>query len=239
MVENYSWSSVKVDLWGLSFFYRHVLGQPMEWVDIIKPPNSRSLPDVPTRQDVQLLINSVYRLRYRVYFFALYSMGLRLGEGLSLEVGDIDAAQKRVHVRMGKGGKDRYVPIPDVTLQHLRRFWCTHRNPRLIFPNGSGNEASARTATSPMDRGCVQAAIKAARISCGIHKHLTVHSLRHAYATHLLELGVDLRSIQVVMGHQKPETTARYAHLTDVNRQQARDRIEDLVAGINLRWEEI
>jgi site-specific recombinase XerD len=67
----------------------------------------------------RLLINSVYRLRYRVYFFALYSMGLRLGEGLSLEVGDIDAAQKRVHVRMGKGGKDRYVPIPDVTLQHL------------------------------------------------------------------------------------------------------------------------
>lgn len=239
MVENYSWSSVKVDLWGLSFFYRHVLGQPMEWVDIIKPPNSRSLPDVPTRQEVQLLINSVYRLRYRVYFFALYSMGLRLGEGLSLEVGDIDAAQKRVHVRMGKGGKDRYVPIPDVTLQHLRRFWCTHRNPRLIFPNGSGNEASARTATSPMDRGGVQAAIKAARISCGIHKHLTVHSLRHAYATHLLELGVDLRSIQVVMGHQKPETTARYAHLTDVNRQQARDRIEDLVAGINLRWEDV
>jgi site-specific recombinase XerD len=239
MVENYSWSSVNVDLWGLSFFYRYVLGQPMEWVDIIKPPNSRSLPDVPTRQDVQLLINSVYRLRYRVYFFARYSMGLRLGEGLSLEVGDIDAAQKRVHVRMGKGGNDRYVPIPDVTLQHLRRFWCTHRNPPLIFPNGSGNEASARTATSPMDLGGVQAAIKAAWISCGIHKHLTVHSLRHADATHLLELGVDLRSIQVVMGHQKPETTARYAHLTDVNRQQARDRNEDLVARINLLWEEI
>ena len=239
MVENYSWSSVKVDLWGLSFFYRHVLGQPMEWVEIIKPPNSRSLPDIPTRQEVQLLINSVYRLRYRVYFFALYSMGLRLGEGLGLEVRDIDAAGRRVHVRQGKGGKDRYVPLPDATLQHLRRFWLTHRNPRLLFPNGSGNEASARTATTPMDRGGVQAAIKAARISCGINKHLTVHSLRHAYATHLLELGVDLRSIQVVMGHQKPETTARYAHLTEVNRQQAKDRIEDLVAGINLRWEEI
>jgi integrase/recombinase XerD len=231
MVENYSWSSVKVDLWGLSFFFRQVLGQPMEWVDIIKPPNSRSLPDVPTREEVQRLINSVYRLRYRVYFFAVYSMGLRLGEGLGLEIGDIDAAQKRVHVRQGKGGKDRYVPLPDATLQHLRRFWSTHRHPRLLFPNGSGNQASARTARSPMDRGGVQAAIKAARISCGIHKHLTVHSLRHAYATHLLELGVDLRSIQVVLGHQKPETTARYAQLTEVNRQQAKDRIEDLVAG--------
>jgi integrase len=77
MVENYSWSSVKVDLWGLSFFCRYVLGQTMQWVEIIKPPNSRSLPDIPTRQEVQLLINSVYRLRYRVYVFALYSMGLR------------------------------------------------------------------------------------------------------------------------------------------------------------------
>ena len=239
MVENYSWSSVKVDLWGLSFFFRHVLGQPMDWVDIVKPPNSSSLPDIPTREEVQRLINSVYRLRYRVYFFAIYSMGLRLGEGLALEIGDIDTANRRVHVRQGKGGKDRYVPLPDATLQHLRRFWRTHRHPRLLFPNGSGNEASARTASSPMDRGGVQAAIKAARISCGINKHLTVHSLRHAYATHLLELGVDLRSIQDVLGHQKPETTARYAHLTEVNRQQANDRIEDLVAGFPLRWEDV
>jgi integrase/recombinase XerD len=238
MVENYSWSSVKVDLWGLSFFYRHVLGQPMDWVDIIKPPKSRSLPDVPTRQEVQLLINSVYRLRYRVYFFTVYSMGLRLGEGLSLEVGDIDAANRRVHVRQGKGGKDRYVPLPDATLLVLRRFWSTHRNPRLLFPNGSGNDASARTALTPMDRGGVQAAMNAARNSCRLHKHLTIRSLRHAYATHLLELGVDLRSIQVVMGHESPETTSRYAHLTDINRQQARDRIEDLVAGFALRWED-
>jgi integrase/recombinase XerD len=239
MVENYSWSSVKVDLWGLSFFYRHVLGRKMEWIEIINPPKARSLPDVPTRAEVQRLINGVYRLRYRVFFFAIYSMGLRLGEGLALEIGDIDAAQRRVHVRQGKGGKDRYVPLPEPTLQHLRRFWRTHRHPRLLFPNASGNESSARTATSPMDRGGVQAAIQAARKDCGIHKHLTVHSLRHAYATHLLELGVDLRSIQVVMGHQKPETTARYAHLTEVNRQQAKERIEDLMAGFSLRWEDL
>ena len=239
MVENYSWSSVKVDLWGLSFFYRHVLGRKMEWIEIINPPKARSLPDVPSRAEVQRLINGVYRLRYRVFFFAIYSMGLRLGEGLALEIGDIDAAQRRVHVRQGKGGKDRYVPLPEPTLQHLRRFWRTHRHPRLLFPNASGNESSARTATSPMDRGGVQAAIQAARKDCGIHKHLTVHSLRHAYATHLLELGVDLRSIQVVMGHQKPETTARYAHLTEVNRQQAKERIEDLMAGFSLRWEDL
>jgi integrase/recombinase XerD len=94
-------------------------------------------------------------------------------------------------------------------------------------------------ASSPMDRGGVQAAIQAARKDCGIHKHLTVHSLRHAYATHLLELGVDLRSIQVVMGHQKPETTARYAHLTGVNRQQTKEQIEDLMPGFSLRWDDL
>ena len=82
------------------------------------------------------------------------------------------------------------------------------------------------------------AAIQAARKDCGIHKHLTVHSLRHAYATHLLELGVDLRSIQAVLGHQRPETTARYAHLTEVNRQQASARIDDLVGTLSLRWED-
>ncbi len=239
MVENYSWSSVKVDLWGLSFFYRHVLGRKMEWIEIVNPPKARSLPDVPTREEVQRLINGVYRLRYRVFFFVIYSMGLRLGEGLGMEIGDIDSNQRRVHVRQGKGGKDRYVPLPDPTLQHLRRFWRTHRHPRLLFPNASGNEASARTASSPMDRGGVQAAIQAARKDCGIHKHLTVHSLRHAYATHLLELGVDLRSIQVVMGRQKPETTARYAYLTEVNRQQAKERIEDLMAGFSLRRDDL
>jgi len=175
---------------------------------------------------VRILINSVYRLRSRVYCFIVYSMGLRLGEGLCPEIGDIDAANRRVHVRQGKGGKDRYVPLPEATLAVLRRFWSTHRNPRLLLPNGSGNDASARTARSPMDRGGVRAAMTAARQTFRIHKHVMIGSLRHAYATHLLELGVGLRSIQAVKGHESPETTACYAHLTTVNRQQAKDRVE-------------
>ena len=101
--------------------------------------------------------NNADRYR-RVFFYVIYSMGLRLGEGLGMEIGDIDSNQRRIHVRQGKGGKDRYVPLPDPTLQHLRRFWRTHRHPRLLFPNASGNEASARTASSPMDRGGVKAA---------------------------------------------------------------------------------
>ncbi len=160
MVESYSWSSVKVDLWRLSFFYRHALGREMAWIEIINLPKARSLLDVPTREEVQRLINDVYRLRYRVFFFVIFSFGRRLGKALGMEIGDIDSRQRRVHVRKGKGGKDRYVPLPDPTLQHLRRFWRTHRHPRLLFPNANGNEASARTESSPRDRGGVQAAIK-------------------------------------------------------------------------------
>jgi len=160
MVESHSWSSVKEGLWGLSFFYRHVLGRKMEWIEIINLPKARSLPDVPNREEVQRLINGVYRLRYRDFFFVIYSMGLQLGKALGMEIGDIDSKQRRVHVRKGKGGKDRYVPLPDPTIQHLRRFWRTHRHPRLLFPYASGNEASARTASSPRDRGGVQVAIQ-------------------------------------------------------------------------------
>lgn len=238
LLENYSWSSLKVDLWGLVFFYRHVLGRPLEWIQIVKPPQVQSLPDIPTRQEVQQLINGVRRLRYRVFFLVVYSLGLRLGEALDLEVGDIDGQLRRVHVRHGKGGKDRYGPLPELTLRSLRRFWTTHRHQRLLFPNPSGGAQTVRAARGPMDRSGVQAALKAARIECGIHKHLTVHTLRHAYATHLLELGVDLRGIQVLLGHSRPETTARYAHLTEVNRDQAKQRIEQLLGGFQLRWEE-
>lgn len=139
MVESYSWSSIKVDLWGLVFFYQYVLGRPLEWIKIVKPPQVQSLPDIPTRQEVQRLINSVRRLRYRVFFLTVYSLGLRLGEGLDLEVGDMDGQLRRVHIRQAKGGKDRYVPLPELTLQNLRRFWATHQ--RWRRSPGSSNGA--------------------------------------------------------------------------------------------------
>jgi len=132
LVDSHSWSTVKLDRCGLQFFYYHTLGKQWEWVDIFRPPKVQSLPDVLTIEETWRLINSVRKLRYRVFFLTVYSMGLRLGEGLQLEVGDIDAAHRRVHVRLGKGKKDRYVPLPGVTLDALRRYWATHRHPRLL-----------------------------------------------------------------------------------------------------------
>ena len=238
MLEQYSWSTIKVDLSSLQFFHRYVLEREMEWIKIIRPPRVRTLPDIPTREEVQLLINTVRKLRYRIFLLVVYSLGLRITEGLTLEVADIDGTQRRVHIRDGKGGKDRYVPLPALTLQAMRRFWSSHRHPRLLFPSPAGHQIIVRIASAPMDASGVQAALRAARLDYGIQKKLTVHSLRHAYATHLLEQGMDLRLIQSLLGHSHSNTTARYAHITQVVRQSSSDRIERLLDGFQLRWEE-
>ena len=238
LIEQYSWSTIKVDLSGLQFLHRYVLDREMEWIKIIRPPRVHTLPDIPTREEVHRLINNVRKLRYRVFLLVVYSLGLRIREALDLEVADIDGAQRRVHIRDGKGGKDRYVPLQELTLQVMRRFWTSHRHPRLLFPSPVGSQFIVRYASAPMDPSGVQAAFKAARLECGIEKRLTVHSLRHAYATHLLELGMDMRLIQNLLGHSNSNTTARYAQITQRLRQSSSDRIEQLLAGFQLRWEE-
>jgi len=170
LVESHSWSTVKVDRNGLMFFWKHVLKQDWQWIDIVKAPKVLSLPDVLTVAEVEQMIAATRKLRYRVFVLATYSMGLRLAETLSLQVGDIDAQRKRVHVRRGKGHKDRFVPLPDLTYQALRVLWSKHRNPCWLFPNAVGSAERIRNAKTHMDRGGAQAAVKAVVEQCGIKK---------------------------------------------------------------------
>lgn len=238
LLKTHSWSTIKLDRCGLQFFYRHVLDRPWDWVDIVKPPRAIRLPDVLTRQQTLRLLGAVYKLRYRVFFVTLYCTGLRLSEGLALAVGDIDGQRLRIHVRGGKGDKDRYVPITRALLGMLRKWWKTHENPRLLFPNPSGGGQRMRMAVTPMHAGGVQAAMRAAVADCRIGLRITVHSLRHLFSTHMLELGVDLRELQGILGHVSPATTARYAHLTDVTSAQARERQGQLLSSFVLRWKD-
>lgn len=238
-LETHSASSVNIERCGLQFFYRYVLDQPWDWEKIVKRPRPQRLPDVLTREEMHALLASVRKLRYRVFFILLYSTGLRLGEGLALEIGDIDAARLRIHVRSGKGDKDRYVPITEPLLLLLRRWWVTHHHPRLLFPSAVGGPERVRETGDTMDRGGVQAAMKAVVQERGIRLRITVHSLRHCFSTHMLELGVDLRELQTILGHSRPETTARYAHLTDVTAAQARARQGDLMEGFVLAWRDL
>jgi integrase len=189
LLETHSWSTIKLDRCGLQFFYRYVLDRPWDWVDIVKPPRAQKLPDVLTRGETRRLLDAVYKLRYRVFFVALYSTGLRLSEGLRLEAGDIDRHRMRIHVRGGKGNKDRYVPITEALLHTLRNWWKTHENPRLVFPNPSGGATRMREAVVPMHAGGVQAAMRAAVADCGIHLRITVHSLRHYAACRVMPNG--------------------------------------------------
>jgi integrase/recombinase XerD len=177
LTERYSWSTVKVDLSSLQFFHRYVLDREMEWVKIVRPPRVRRLPVIATREEVHLLINTVRKLRYRVFFVVVYSFGLRISEGLGLEVADIDGPNKRVHLRDGKGGRDRYVPLPEITYAIMGRFWTSHRQPRLLFPSPVVSQFMASFATSLMHASGVQAAFKAARLDCKIEKQLTLVEL--------------------------------------------------------------
>jgi integrase len=172
LVESHSWSTVKVDRNGLQFFWKHVLKRDWQWVKIVKIPKVRSLPDILAISEVEQLIGATRKLRYRVFVLTTYSMGLRLSETLSLQVGDIDAKRQRVHIRRGKGHKDRFVPLPELTYQALRALWCKHSNPCWLFPNAVGSAERIRNATTHMARGGAQAAIKALVTQCKIKKKL-------------------------------------------------------------------
>jgi integrase/recombinase XerD len=231
LIASHSWSTVKLDRNGLQFFYRHVLNREWQWLDIVKPPQSNTLPDILTPAEVAAVINQTRQLRYQVFFLTLYSMGLRLGEALSLQVCDIDSARMLVHIRNAKGGKDRFVPLPERTLIALRYYWATHRHPSLLFPGQDGK------AESVMDRGGVQKALKCVLRDCNIAKSISPHNLRHSFATHLLEQGVDLRSVQELLGHNSLNTTARYTRLTHITRLNTAETINQMVNALSLQWE--
>ncbi len=239
LVVSHSWSTVKIDRCGLQHFWKFVLDKDWQWVNIVKPPKVKSIPDILTPSEIEMIIGRTRKLRYRVFLLATYSMGLRLGETLSLEIGDIDSKRKRVHIRRGKGHKDRMVPLSDLALTGLRELWRKHRHPRLLFPNANGSPETIRNASSHMDRGGVQQAMKTIVAECGIKKKVSIHSLRHSFATHLLEQGLSLRHIQVILGHSRPETTARYAHLTTITEQDSLLAINNLMNSIHVDFKKI
>jgi integrase/recombinase XerD len=234
LVKSHSWSTVKVDRNGLQFFYKHILDKQWNWVDIVKPPQKTVLPDILSVKEVQQLINGTRELRYQTFLLTAYSMGLRLGEALSLRVGDIDKAHMKVHVHLGKGRKDRFVTLPQATLLALRKYWLTHKNPSLIFPAGKTPQIR-HSAKRAMDRGGLQKSIRVIVKDCGIHKRVTIHSLRHCYGAHLVEAGLNLRAVQHEMGHESPKTTALYTQLTEAVHQNTSTLINGLVNRLSVR----
>jgi site-specific recombinase XerD len=218
---------------GIRFFYQHVLKRDWHTLSLIRAQTEHRLPAVLSIQEVRQLLKAATPVHNQVYFSTVYSLGLRLHEALYLQVADIDGQRLQVHVHRGKGAKDRYVPLPEDTLTLLRLYWKTHRNETWLFPATGRDQKQAPTATYPMSRASVQGAFRKAKKRAGITKMgVAIHTLRHSYATHLLEAGVNLRLIQRYLGHIRLETTMVYLHLTQKGHEDAYGRINALMQGL-------
>lgn len=165
-------ATVSIDVFALKFYFCHVLQKPWKGDGLVKAPKVQKLPDIVTIEEVQRIISGTDCVSYKVFYFTIYSMGLRLTEGLKLQTNDIDAQRARVHVRQSKGRKDRLVPLSPTTLNVLRRFWLIHRNPRLIFPSRVGGLRCSALTDKPLDSSGLQKALHRVCEDVGIKKTL-------------------------------------------------------------------
>ena len=230
--KHFATGSLRVAFSGIKFFYTRTCKRDWDSLKQMKIQNVKALPEVLTIAQVGQIIDACTQQRMAVYFWTVYSMGLRLQEGLNLQVGDIDGNRRLVHIHRGKGAKDRCIPIPDSTYQWLREYWCTHRHRNFLFPADGRNHSLAKDGVSkaktPMSMTAVQGAMKAITAKIDFRKKVSIHTLRHSYGSHLLEAGVSLKAIQQYMGHSSLQTTMVYLHLTETAEADARKTIEQV-----------
>ena len=176
-VKKYARPTTTIAVCGIKFFFEKTLGKQRSTFELIRPAREKKLPTILSTEEVRKILSLVRLPRYRVCLSTIYSCGLRLQEGTHVQVPDVDTARMVVHVRHGKGGKDRYVPLPQTTLEMLRRYWASHRNRVWLFPAEGRDHVELSKATKPMSKSSVQDAFHAALKQSGIHKRASVHTL--------------------------------------------------------------
>ena len=231
--KRYARATVTIALCGIKFFFERTLQRPFTVLQLARPKPERTLPVVLSREEVGRILAAVRIPLYRACLTTIYACGLRLMEGARLRVADIDSQRMFVRVR-GKGNKHRDVPLPQPTLALLRQFWLTHRSPTWVFPTATrhGMRYSVEHNAGPVTRSALQLAFRRALQHSGVRKAAHVHTLRHSYATHLLEANVNLRIIQHNLGHDSPKTTAVYTHLTTAVRDSVIEPLNRLMDGL-------
>lgn len=223
-------STIRVAYSGIKFFYSHTC--PRDWATLkyLRVEDVLKLPTVLSLDDTRKLLESIRLPCHHAFFWTVYSMGLRMQEALNLQVTDIDAQRMSVHVRRGKGHKDRLIPLPPKPLALMRQYWASHRNPVWIFPYDGRDRKQAPTSDRPMCETTPQKVIKSAVDQLGWeNRGVSTHTLRHCYATHLLESGVNLRLIQKYLGHASLQTTTMYLHMTTYGEEAAVEKIRGLM----------
>ena len=229
-VDKWSPATMRICYSGIKFFFINVLKRDWHLLSLVHAKREQRLPTVLSTNEVRAILNTVHTPQNIAYLTTVYSCGLRLHEALYLQVSDIDSDRMRIRVR-GKGAKDRYVPRPASTLSTLRSYWKLHRNPNWIFPRLGHSGQEGPSATTPMNKGSVQGALRRVLKQLKFQKRISVHTLRHSYATHLLEAGVNIRRIQQYLGHSSLNSTMIYLHLTTQGHERAYGIINDLMKG--------
>jgi len=217
-------SSVHIALHGLRCFFIHTLERDWSVLDLLRVKKPRKLPVVLSRAEVRQVLGAVEHPVRRVALTTIYALGLRLGEALALEADQIDGTRLIVWVRDGKGRKDRGVPLPRPVLDRLRRYWKTERpasETKLLFVPASG--------TGPFHATTLQKTFSAALADSGVRKKASIHTLRHSYATHLLEAGISVRTIQQLLGHKSLKTTEVYMHVTQPGIERVQETLDRLM----------
>lgn len=204
----------------LRFLYRVTLDRPDMMPHLPYPRLKRRHPVVLGAAEVVRLLRAIRNLKHRTVAMVLYGAGLRISEALSLQLRDVDSTRMVLTVRHGKGDQDRQVGLSPVLLEALRIYWRAYRPQSWLFPGQTGER--------PLGPSTIQRAVKAARIRAGIAKPASAHTLRHSYATHLMEAGTDLRVIQTLLGHRSLKTTAIYTHVTTERVRATRSPLDAL-----------
>lgn len=189
----------------IKFFYEKVLGRKSEYYDIPRPKKEHTLPDVLSEEEILQIFATVTNIKHKSILYLIYSGGLRLSEVVNLKITDIDSKRNMIKIRAGKGKKDRTTLLSQTLLTTLREYYREYKPKEYLFEGDTGGKYSPRS---------VQNIFKKALELSGIKKHATVHTLRHSFATHLLERGTDLRYIQELLGHANSKTTEIYTHIT-------------------------
>lgn len=201
-----AWSSCNIALSGLKFFYRVTLKRSQAQFELPTPRQPQKLPQILAPEEVVRIIEAADNPKHRAILMTTYAAGLRLSEVCHLKVANIDSARMTIHIELGKGAQDRYTPLSARLLTELRRYWMLHRPKQWLF-------GGARDPHAPILPHSVQRIFQRAKARAGITKDCGIHGLRHAFATHLLEAGVDVPTIQHMMGHGHVSSTLRYFHL--------------------------
>ncbi len=225
-------ATLRISYSGIKLFFTLTLKRDWEVLHAVKFERDTTLPVVLNIDEVRKLLAAISTPQNHAFFTLVYSCGLRLNEAIHIQVADIDGRRKTIHVHHGKGAKDRVVPLPETTLNVLRNYWKTHRNSMWMFPALGKAGKDGPTAKRPVSETTVQGALRRAVMRLGLRKRVRTHTLRHSYATHMIEAGVPVRHVQECLGHVSLASTMIYLHITTHGREDSRRRMNQLMRGV-------